>query len=163
MEKSAAIPATEARLCAKCSDPLPDISPPASSEHASAGKLHLDASKTAYVSNAHWKAVLEEISELKIISDEQGDEDEAPSPAEKANYGLEDSILIPGTTRERPRLLYGWHKPASINEILAAMPERAVADRLVLAYFHNPPIPHRQYIISIFLVGKSFNATDNRQ
>ncbi|KID74342.1 Trichosetin biosynthesis cluster transcription factor TF23 [Metarhizium brunneum] len=111
-------------------------------DHATAGKLHVDDSKTAYVGGSHWKAVLESISELKTLSEEEPDDSDRPSPEQQTEYGLEDSILIPGTTRERPRLLYGWHKPASVADILAAMPEKSVVDRLVSSYFSNPPIPH---------------------
>lgn len=111
-------------------------------DHSTAGKLHVDDSKTAYVGGSHWKAVLESISELKTLSEEEPDDSDRPSPEQQTEYGLEDSILIPGTTRERPRLLYGWHKPASVADILAAMPEKSVVDRLVSSYFSNPPIPH---------------------
>lgn len=150
MDKSTGMAADEPRLCARCSDPLSstdDGSPtPTAWDHSTAGKLHCDSSKTSYVSNTHWKAVLEGISELKILSQEAEDvADDAPSPEQQREYGLGDSILIPGTVRERPRLLYGWHKPVSLSEILGAMPERIVVDRLVLSYFHNPPIPHCKY------------------
>lgn len=155
MDKSASLTAAEPRLCARCSDPVTPTSDSsqtlATSDHSTAGKLHVDSSKTSYVSNTHWRAVLEGISELKILSQEDETAfDDTPSPEQQTEYGLGDSILIPGTVRERPRLLYGWHKPVSVSEILGAMPERIVVDRLVLSYFHNPPIPHCQYSPDVF-------------
>ncbi|KAK2597364.1 hypothetical protein QQS21_006062 [Conoideocrella luteorostrata] len=156
MHKSASTSGTARRYCEKCFDLLPSVvvdSPPptsAATEHSMVGRLEFDDCKTTYISNTHWKAVLEDITELKSLCQDDALENTAP-PAHQAQYVLEGSILAPGSTRERPRLLSGWHKPVSIEEILGAMPERAVVDRLVLGYFKNPPLPHAILHASSFL------------
>lgn len=139
---------TKSQLCAKCLGPLASdtTSPSASvdSDPSATGKLQQDSEESVYVSGAHWKAVLDGISELKNLceEDEPGD-DPIDLWQDESDFMTESDYLEIKLPRERPRLLYGSFESASKADILAAMPERHEVDQLVSAYFISPQIPHR--------------------
>lgn len=80
------------------------------------GRIKVSTSSTSYVSNAHWAAVLDGISDLKDCFEK---EDDSPQP----EYAS-------------PQLLYGSLNRASKSEILSSIPPRPVVDRLVSRYFN---------------------------
>ncbi|KFZ18639.1 hypothetical protein V502_04012 [Pseudogymnoascus sp. VKM F-4520 (FW-2644)] len=80
------------------------------------GRIKVSTSSTSYVSNAHWAAVLDGISDLKDCFEK---EDDSPQP----EYAS-------------PQLLYGSLNRASKSEILNSIPPRPVVDRLVSRYFN---------------------------
>ena len=105
-----------------------DVASPTSSETES---VRVHSHNANYVGSVHWAAVLDSISELK---DQYEREEEARMSA-ASNPVVDNS---PG-----PRLLYEPVQ-ATRADILASMPARAVADRMVALYFNaqnNASIP----------------------
>ncbi|KAI1333201.1 hypothetical protein F5Y16DRAFT_407151 [Xylariaceae sp. FL0255] len=109
--------------------PLPRTSPcrelqdesPVSSDF---GSLKRSSTETKYQDQTHWHSILDAITELKGDVAEAGD----PKPP-RTNLDTPSS-----PTRNAP-LLYGGCRPASREEILAAIPSKTVVDALVLDYF----------------------------
>ena len=89
--------------------------------------MHLTKSGANYVSNAHWAAVLDGISELK-------DHFEREEEVQQAGRRLSEQSYPDWTG---PQLLYGCLNFASKEEILASVPARPVVDRLVSRYFNS--------------------------
>jgi hypothetical protein len=96
------------------------------------GRLSLENAETSYVESAHWSAILDEVCssrrlfaepELKDHFDNENDSIEQRPPAA-------ETLDASG-----PELVFGHHKCVTKQEILAAMPARPVADRLVATYF----------------------------
>ena len=97
-------------------------------------RMHLHG--TNYVSNVHWAAVLDSISDLK-------DHYEMEEEARTLVTSYQPLIHSSG-----PRLLY---EPvnATKDEVLASVPERPIVDRIVARYFNaqgvapgkSPPLP----------------------
>ncbi|RAH44068.1 putative C6 transcription factor [Aspergillus brunneoviolaceus CBS 621.78] len=88
------------------------------------GKLVAQEAGTRYVDGAHWRAVLEEISEVREYLREQ----EVHSDDELAQQD-EKSVTA-------PTLLLGLHKPLRKEELLAQIPPRPVTDRLVAQWLN---------------------------
>ncbi|KAH8423065.1 putative C6 transcription factor [Aspergillus melleus] len=86
-------------------------------------KLLVKDTGTSYIDGAHWSAILEEINGVKEYL--QGSEDESDEEVEE-----EDSFDMAS-----PTLLFGLNKPASKEELLADIPARPVADRLISQFF----------------------------
>ncbi|PYH42674.1 putative C6 transcription factor [Aspergillus saccharolyticus JOP 1030-1] len=83
------------------------------------GKLVAQEAETRYIDGAHWRAVLEEISEVREYLREQ----DVPS---------DDELVHNDTTNATsPILLLGLHKTLKKEELLAQIPPRSVTDRLV--------------------------------
>ncbi|KAJ5090891.1 hypothetical protein N7532_009575 [Penicillium argentinense] len=89
------------------------------------GHISLRHSKTTYVEDTHWTAILDEMSELK--SSARG-EDSSGSHHETS----------PGRSSD---LLFSDSRPANLKEILKGLPSRQVADRLVASYFSCKILP----------------------
>ncbi|OPB40120.1 Zn2Cys6 transcriptional regulator [Trichoderma guizhouense] len=87
------------------------------------GKVVHGDNKTTYVGATHCLAMLEDIEDIKAYFDDPGDSDDD---------------LLPGEELEGPEmLLYSRGAPTSREELLAQLPERHVADRLVTRYFSS--------------------------
>ncbi|KAI2466310.1 fungal-specific transcription factor domain-containing protein [Annulohypoxylon bovei var. microspora] len=98
------------------------------------GSIKLSDSNVSYVSSAHWAAILEGIGELKDHLEEE--------ESQNINHITDPpTIDIAG-----PRLLYGCSRHATKEELLASVPQRQVADRLVSYYFNcfemSPAVLH---------------------
>ncbi|CAG8982226.1 hypothetical protein HYALB_00014052 [Hymenoscyphus albidus] len=98
------------------------------------GRITLENAGTKYVDNTHWTAILDGISELK-------------------DHFVEDPVLtyeippeLQENSQETPLLLFGRKNHATKQEILAGLPPRNIADRLVAKYFNSwvmSPVLHR--------------------
>lgn len=99
-----------------------DVSP--DSDH---GSIRLANSGVSYVHGSHWAAILDGISELK---DHYGKEDEAQPDRSQDNKPS-------APPRTGPKLLYGCSELPTKQEIIASVPARAVADRLVSRLFNS--------------------------
>jgi hypothetical protein len=88
---------------------------------ADPGTLRLHESGTSYVQSSHWEAILTTIRGLK--------EDL-----------ITDSKASPGS-----QLFYGPNRHATRDEILAAVPSRPIADRLMALHFDSHIITPCQY------------------
>ncbi|VUC37586.1 unnamed protein product [Clonostachys rosea] len=114
-------------------DELPEIRGPKkyqgeAESPADPGTLKLRESGASYVQSAHWEAILTKIRGLK--------EDL-----------VTDSRTLPGS-----HLFYGPNRHATRDEILAAVPPRQVADRLMALHFDS-------YLVTPYLLhGKKFLA-----
>ncbi|KAJ5701343.1 hypothetical protein N7488_008891 [Penicillium malachiteum] len=89
------------------------------------GTLVVKEDGTNYIDSANWRAILEEINGVKEYLDEQeenSDED-----------GIEDDPFDASS----PVLLLGLAKPITRQEVLADMPERSIADRLVSRFLQT--------------------------
>lgn len=91
------------------------------------GSLSIRDSGVAYVSSAHYGAILDSIAELKNQFAQEDDEEEsAPDPVQ------------PQTKFPLPHLLYSnCPMPGTRESILAAIPPRPVVDRLVSCWFNS--------------------------
>ncbi|GIJ90088.1 hypothetical protein Asppvi_009038 [Aspergillus pseudoviridinutans] len=89
------------------------------------GSLQLTQSSTNYVNSAHWAAILDGIADLKILLDEEEVQE---------NTQLDEPSFA---QRGGPQLLYGCTSLLTKEEILAAIPERPVVDRLISGYFNS--------------------------
>ncbi|KAI1638426.1 fungal-specific transcription factor domain-containing protein [Biscogniauxia mediterranea] len=86
------------------------------------GTLRLSDSETKYQDQSHWTSVLEAIAELK---EDVGEKGHSRPPASNPD---------PPSSNSHIALLYR-PKETSQEEILAGVPSRAVADRLIAHYF----------------------------
>ncbi|KAL7936744.1 fungal-specific transcription factor domain-containing protein [Trichoderma chlorosporum] len=87
------------------------------------GKVVHGDRATTYVGATHCLAMLEDIEDIKAYFDDPGDSDDD---------------LLPGEELDGPEmLLYSRGAPTSREELLAQLPERHVADRLVTRYFSS--------------------------
>lgn len=77
------------------------------------GKLKLGDSETSYVQSAHWEAILAGIK------------------------GVREDLATDLDIPNGPLLLYGANRQATREEILAAIPPRPVADRLLSDHFNS--------------------------
>ncbi|KAF4536106.1 uncharacterized protein LTHEOB_1867 [Lasiodiplodia theobromae] len=94
--------------------PPKSLSPLDTALSDSFGRISLENDETTYVSGDHWLAILDGITELKYHFDPE------TSPLEE----------------EGPKLLYGSNDHATRESILASLPQRPAADRLVSKYFN---------------------------
>ncbi|KAI9149219.1 rrna-processing protein fcf1 [Paramyrothecium foliicola] len=77
---------------------------------------------TTYVGATHIMAMLEDIEDLKGYLEDEADEEEE---------GLGPTAHLQGTDV----LLHAKNTPRNRNDLLARLPERSVADRLIMRYF----------------------------
>lgn len=99
------------------------------------GTLHSSPSGTVYASGAHWTAILDSISEMKDYFEEQ-DETAAVTPATYNSAPFSSN---------GPQLLFGCNSTVTKEDILAAMPDRTVVDRLIFYYFNALVMPPSKY------------------
>lgn len=83
--------------------------------------MHLHGAN--YVSNVHWAAVLDSISELKDHYEQEEEDRMLPTSDDLPRYG------------PSPRLLYEPVQ-ATKADILASIPARPAVDRMVARYFN---------------------------
>ncbi|OCK77609.1 hypothetical protein K432DRAFT_407162 [Lepidopterella palustris CBS 459.81] len=95
----------------------------------SIGVMKVDNNKAVFASEAHWYAILGEISEVKSYFQEHKKQYEEQLRKYKATHTDEFS---PGTA-----FLFGAQKPGSVAEILSAFPQKPTADILVSRYFNT--------------------------
>lgn len=100
------------------------------------GRMVIERSGTSYVGDTHWRAILGGISDLKRevcgsgTDDEEGGDatlsgsDEAPTPADARPQGVNGLLRSP--------------KRLSRLELIAALPERHIVDRLLYQWFRSP-------------------------
>ncbi|ORY14548.1 fungal-specific transcription factor domain-domain-containing protein [Clohesyomyces aquaticus] len=95
----------------------------------SIGVMKVDNNRAVFASEAHWYAILGEISEVKNYFHEHKKQYEEQLKRYKATRGDE---LSPGTA-----FLFGAQKPTSQAEILSRFPAKPTADILVSRYFNT--------------------------
>ncbi|KAF2705072.1 hypothetical protein K504DRAFT_449120 [Pleomassaria siparia CBS 279.74] len=95
----------------------------------SIGVMKMDNNRAVFASEAHWYAILGEISEVKNYFNEHKKQYEDQLKRYKANHKDDYS---PGTA-----FLFGQQKPTSHAEILSQFPPKPTADILVSRYFNT--------------------------
>ncbi|KAL4743234.1 hypothetical protein BDV11DRAFT_215371 [Aspergillus similis] len=109
-------------------------------ERSECGSMRISASELRYIGGDHWDAILEGIADLKDHVDREEQRRLAESPGQTADDpedvgGGRDSNA-PDQSRDGAILLYGRCRPASREEILAALPPRYAVDRYISRYFN---------------------------
>ncbi|KAF2465081.1 uncharacterized protein BDR25DRAFT_92825 [Lindgomyces ingoldianus] len=95
----------------------------------SIGVMKVDNNRAVFASEAHWYAILGEISEVKNYFTEHKKQFDEQLKRYKANHTDE---YTPGTA-----FLFGAQKPTSYAEILSRFPPKPTADILVSRYFNT--------------------------
>lgn len=95
----------------------------------SIGVMKVDNNRAIFASEAHWYAILGEISEVKNYFHEHKKQYEEQLRKYKATHTDEYS---PGTA-----FLFGAQKPTTHAEILSSFPQKSTADILVSRYFNT--------------------------
>ncbi|KAL4750699.1 hypothetical protein BDW72DRAFT_213198 [Aspergillus terricola var. indicus] len=109
-------------------------------ERSECGSMRISASELRYIGGDHWVAILEGIADLK----DHVDREEQRRLAESSGQTADDPEDIGGSrdsnaraqSRDGAILLYGRCRPASREEILAALPPRYAVDRYISRYFN---------------------------
>ena len=101
-------------------------SPKPTSNAESHGVLSVGEAETSYFGSDHWKAILDEITELKNCT---GDD-------------RSDRSKFPG-----PELLLGHRKNVTLDEIIAALPPKSVIDLSIDRFFTTLEMASGEYII----------------
>ena len=114
----------------------------------SLGIMKVMDNKSLYYGDAHWATVLSDIAEVKNYFHEHKKQlDEQMEKVQKSKTG-EDSAP------QGPIFLFGGSKPPEYPDLLAALPNKVVSDKLVQRYFNSydpavhilhPPSWYRQY------------------
>lgn len=92
------------------------------------GRMHLEKNAASYVESDHWRAILDEIDDLKGM---------ASGEAERLQESLDDEAQrLPGTD-----LFFLPTDPITKPEIVAAIPSRAVLDSIIARYFQTADMP----------------------
>ncbi|QQK41500.1 C6 transcription factor, putative [Penicillium digitatum] len=86
---------------------------------ADTGKLFVKDEGTSYVDGANWRAILEEINDMKEYLDTDGEDYD------------DEGVEIDPYDDSSPVLLLGHGRPVSKEEMLMDIPPRPLADRLV--------------------------------
>ena len=110
------------------------------------GKLVVKDAGTRYIDGAHWRAILEEINEMKEYL-QQNDE--------MLEEGSGDEDLF---TASSPALLVGINRPSRMDELLADIPPRPVADRLISRFLNTTEPSLRRFsrpLVDYMLTGGS--------
>jgi hypothetical protein len=109
-------------------------------ERSECGSMRISASELRYIGGDHWVAVLEGIADLKDHVDREEQRRLVENPGEAAdepeNIGGSRDSNAPGQNRYGAILLYGRCRPASREEILAALLPRYAVDRYISRYFN---------------------------
>ncbi|KAF2258820.1 hypothetical protein CC78DRAFT_477265 [Lojkania enalia] len=95
----------------------------------SIGVMKVDNNRAVFASEAHWYAILGEISEVKNYFTEHKKQYDEQLKRYKANQPDEYS---PGTA-----FLFGGQKPSSHAELLSRFPNKSTADILISRYFNT--------------------------
>lgn len=95
----------------------------------SIGVMKVDNNRAVFASEAHWYAILSEISEVKSYFNEHKKQFEEQLRKVRA--------ARPDEPRPGTAFLFGAQKPASHAEILSAFPQKSTADILISRYFNT--------------------------
>ena len=114
----------------------------------SLGIMKVDNNKSMYYGDAHWATILSDIAEVKNYFAEHKKQLEDQMEKVQKSKRSEDSAP------QGPTFLFGGSKAPEYSELLAALPNRAVTDKLITRYFNSydpaihilhPPSWYRQY------------------
>lgn len=116
--------------------PSADLDQTQSPDLPGPGSMRVNSEETVYVSSAHWSAILENISELRDCIQDQ-DQDEMPAVSAETQESA-SSVARPAS--KGPELFSGFIPAVSKIELVAAIPDRIVVDRLIYHYFNSFPL-----------------------
>ncbi|MCJ1397364.1 hypothetical protein MMC11_000557 [Xylographa trunciseda] len=96
----------------------------------SLGVLHVHSNKSMYVGEAHWAAILNDISEVKNYFTEHKKQYE--EQAFKVNAAKNPAGVYTG-----PAFLFGGKSVPQLQELLTSLPGRDAADKMIARYFND--------------------------
>ncbi|KAL4815657.1 fungal-specific transcription factor domain-containing protein [Aspergillus spinulosporus] len=109
-------------------------------ERSECGSMRISSSELRYIGGDHWVAILEGIADLKDHVDREEQRRLAESPGQAADetevIGGKRGSNVQSQSQGGAILLYGRCRPASREEILAALPPRYAVDRYISRYFN---------------------------
>ncbi|KAL9129752.1 MAG: hypothetical protein Q9217_001864 [Psora testacea] len=97
----------------------------------SLGVMRVENNKSMYVGDAHWAAILSDIAEVKnYFAEHKKQFEDQMAKVQQAKARMDSTV-------QGPMFLFGGTKVPEFQEVLAQMPKRTVADRLVIRYFNS--------------------------
>lgn len=114
----------------------------------SLGIMKVDNNKSMYFGDAHWATILSDIAEVKNYYAEHKKQFDDQMEKVQRSKRSEDSAP------QGPTFMFGGSKAPEYSELLAALPNKTVTDKLVTRYFNSydpavhilhPPSWYRQY------------------
>ncbi|KAK0939577.1 hypothetical protein LTR29_008826 [Friedmanniomyces endolithicus] len=116
------------------------------------GKMRISKNEISYVGDSHWNAILNSISDLKRdLGDDEDDEDDEIPASNENPLGRSNTNRTagwgPSTNRENMDsvaatsglgFMLGSTQAVTKEELIAGVPEKKVADRLLSQWFNSP-------------------------
>ncbi|KAK0288161.1 hypothetical protein LTR35_003635 [Friedmanniomyces endolithicus] len=116
------------------------------------GKMRISKNEISYVGDSHWNAILNSISDLKRdLGDDDDDEDDGIPASNENPLGRSNTNRTagwgPSTNRENMDsvaatsglgFMLGSTQAVTKEELIAGVPEKKVADRLLSQWFNSP-------------------------
>jgi hypothetical protein len=111
------------------------------------GQLRISKNEISYVGNAHWHAILNGISDLKrdLEEEEEDDEEQEDEQLQDRPFGAEadewyDPTRTPHSGQAANGLGFMLGNATSMTraQLIAAVPEKKVTDRLLSLWFNSP-------------------------
>ncbi|KAL9100228.1 MAG: hypothetical protein Q9163_004367 [Psora crenata] len=97
----------------------------------SLGVMKVDNNKSMYCGDAHWAAILCDITEVKnYFAEHKKQYDDQMAKVQQAKARMDATV-------QGPMFLFGGTKIPQVHEALAQMPKRTVTDKLVVRYFNS--------------------------
>lgn len=100
------------------------------------GSMRVSASELHYIGSGHWAAILDNIADLKDHFDREEQLRLVTNP-DQIGDDAGDAGNVNSHASRHSLLLYGGYQPASLAEILAALPPKGAVDRYISRYFNR--------------------------
>ncbi|SMQ50498.1 unnamed protein product [Zymoseptoria tritici ST99CH_3D7] len=115
------------------------------------GELRIGKNGISYVGTSHWHAILNGISDLKRELEDDDEEEEEELQAEQTQYtrpfgiepldqsfGYTNTLRTPGKASTGMGFMLGNPESKTREQLIAAVPEKRVTDRLLSLWFNSP-------------------------
>ena len=113
------------------------------------GQMKISKDEISYVGESHWGAILNSISDLKRDLGDEDDEDEDPNSTPEQTLNSWGSVPMGGVQPHATTglgFMLGEASNVTKEQLINAVPEKKVADRLLSLWFNSPdpfkPIIH---------------------
>lgn len=129
------LPSTDNKVTTSSAEASPPHGPDPSTR-TTGGHISRNGTETPYVGATHWTAILESIHDIRdCLEEADGELDDIPRPP-----GPRTAVNLDP--------LFGSHEPITIRAVMAALPTRLNADKLLGVYdkgqFASAPVLHAQ-------------------
>ncbi|EGP87025.1 uncharacterized protein MYCGRDRAFT_71726, partial [Zymoseptoria tritici IPO323] len=102
------------------------------------GELRIGKNGISYVGTSHWHAILNGISDLKRELEDDDEEEEEELQAEQTQYTRPFGIEPLDQTSTGMGFMLGNPESKTREQLIAAVPEKRVTDRLLSLWFNSP-------------------------